>query len=248
MSATAASSDLVMDPSNPNVLYAGVGDPRGNAANGLYKSINAGASWSPVTTFPNQNNLALGRITLAIAPNNGQVVYAWAGASGQPGGPAQGNDFQFVRSGNGGATWAARANPGVGVSLDYNMALAVDPTNPDTVYVAGKGLGGPQASSMKKSTSGGTSWSNIGVGFTEAPHADHHALVFAADGRLLDGNDGGVWRLENPNVGSIDWSNKNPGLGTAQFVGIALNPSTADVAFGGLQDNGTVLFQDDLHW
>ena len=246
ISTTAAFSDLVMDPSNPSVLYAGVGDPRGNVANGLYKSVNAGASWVPVTTFPNQNTLGLGRVTLAMSPANPLVVYAWVGASGQPGGPAQGNDFQFVRSADGGATWANRALPAVGVSLDYNMAMAVDPTNADTVYVGGKGAGGPSSTSVKRSTSGGTTWSNIGVGTTEAPHADHHALVFTADNRLLDGNDGGVWRLVSSSP--VEWANLNAGLGTAQFVGIALNPANADIAFGGLQDNGTVKFQDNLLW
>jgi photosystem II stability/assembly factor-like uncharacterized protein len=245
ISTTAAFCDLVMDPSNPQVLYAGVGDPRGNVANGLYKTTNGGASWAPVATYPNQNDLRLGRVTLAIPPSNGQVLYAWTGASGQ-GGTTQGADFQFLRSPDGGATWAARALPNVGVSLDYNMALAVDRLVPDNVYVAGKGAGGPSASSMKRSTNGGTTWTNIGVGATEAPHADHHAMVFTSDNRLLDGNDGGIWRLTS--VSPVEWANLNAGLGTAQFTGIALNPANADVAFGGLQDNGTVQFEDSLLW
>jgi hypothetical protein len=144
ISTTAAFSDLVMDPSNPSVLYAGVGDPRGNAANGLYKTINGGTSWVPITTYPNQNDLRLGRVTLAIAPGNGQVLYAWTGASGQAG-TTQGNDFQLLRSPDGGATWAARANPNVGTSLDYNMALAIDRLVPDTVYLAGKGAASASA-------------------------------------------------------------------------------------------------------
>ncbi len=247
ISTTAAFSDLVMDPTNPLVLYAGVGDPDGDATNGLYKTTNGGTSWSPVATFPNQNDARLGRITLAMAPSSPLVVYGWVAASGQ-GGTSVGNDFQLVRTPDGGATWSARALPGTGVSLDYNMALGVDPANADTVYVAGKGSGGPSSSSVKKSVNGGTSWSSIGIGATQSPHADNHALVFASDGKLLDGNDGGIWRLENPTVGQIEWSSRNTSLGTAQFVGIALHPTNADIAYGGLQDNGTVKFQDNLLW
>src|SRR5262249_4288819 len=45
ISTTAAYGDLDMDPSDPNVLYASVGQPGGSTANGIYKSTNAGASW-----------------------------------------------------------------------------------------------------------------------------------------------------------------------------------------------------------
>lgn len=247
ISSTAGFSDLVLNPTNPQILYAGVGDPDGDAANGLYKTTNGGTSWTPVATFPSQNDARLGRITLALAPNNPQVVYAWVAASGQSATSA-GNDFQFSRTPDGGTTWVARTLPGTGVSLDYNMALAVDPANADTLYVAGKGSGGPSATSIKKSVNGGTTWSSIGTGLTQSPHADHHALVFTSGGSLLDGNDGGIWRLTNPNVGSIEWSSRNTNLGSIQFVGVALHPTNKDLAYAGAQDNGTDRFQDALGW
>ncbi|MGH7176159.1 MAG: choice-of-anchor Q domain-containing protein [Tepidisphaeraceae bacterium] len=247
ISTTAAFSDLVMDPTNPLVLYAAVGDPDGDAANGLYKSTNGGTSWSPLATFPNQNDSRLGRIGLALAPSSTLVLYAWVAASGQSG-TSVGNDFQFSRTADGGTTWTARALPGTGVALDYNMALAVDPANANIVYVAGQGSGAPSNSSVRKSTNGATSWSSIGIGATQSPHADHHALVFTSDAKLLDGNDGGIWRLDNPNVGSIEWASRNTDLGSVQFVGVGLHPSDPNLMYAGAQDNGTVKFQNSLNW
>jgi photosystem II stability/assembly factor-like uncharacterized protein len=151
--------------------------------------------------------------------------------------------LQFVRTPDGGATWAARTAIGYGGSLDYNVALAVDPTDVNTVYLAGQS----GANSIRKSVDGGTTWSAIGTG-GQSPHPDHHALVFAADNRLLDGNDGGIWRLENPVVGQIQWSSRNANLGSIQFVGVALHPTSADLAYAGAQDNGTERFQDSLSW
>jgi photosystem II stability/assembly factor-like uncharacterized protein len=242
ISTTAAFSDLVMDPGNPQVLYAAVGDPDGDAANGLYKSVNAGASWSPVATFPLQNDARLGRITLAIGTSNSQVVYATVAGSGQ-GGSSVHTHLEFVRTPDAGATWQARTAVAYGGSLDYNVALAVDPTNADTVYVAGQA----GAASVQKTTNGGTSWTAIGTG-GQSPHPDHHALVFASDNRLLDGNDGGIWRLDNPTPGQIQWSSRNSNLGSVQFVGVALHPTNRDLAYAGAQDNGTERFQDSLSW
>jgi photosystem II stability/assembly factor-like uncharacterized protein len=46
ISTTAAYSDVVIDPTNSQVLYAAVGAPGGDTANGIYKTINGGSSWA----------------------------------------------------------------------------------------------------------------------------------------------------------------------------------------------------------
>ena len=49
-----------------------------------------------------------------------------------------------------------------------------------------------------ETTNGGTSWTDITVGADgNGVHPDHHAMTFDANGKLLDGNDGGVWRLDD---------------------------------------------------
>src|SRR5262249_20678150 len=62
----------------------------------------------------------------------------------------------------------------------------------------------------------------------------------------LDGNDGGIWRLDNK--APIRWANLNAGLAITQFIGIALNPKNSGVAFGGSQDNGVEKSTGSLAW
>src|SRR5206468_9783539 len=99
---------------------------------------------------------------------------------------------------------------------------------------------------------GGTNLTDISVGADgHGPHADHHGIGFDANGRLLDGNDGGIWRLDNPNVGSIHWTDLNGNLQITQFYGIALDPINPAIIFGGSQDNGTEKYNansGDLAW
>jgi hypothetical protein len=71
-------SDVVIDPNNHNTVYMAIGDHFGDVyhtgGNGVYKSINAGASWTKLAGgLPTDAN-AIGRVTLAIAPTNSQVL------------------------------------------------------------------------------------------------------------------------------------------------------------------------------
>src|ERR1019366_8265951 len=72
------------------------------------------------------------------------------------------------------------------------------------------------------------------------------AAVFDANGLLLDGDDGGIYRLASPTTPS--WTDLNGNLGTIQFSGIGLHPSNANLVIGGSQDNGTELFSGSVTW
>src|SRR5207253_8542648 len=56
------------------------------------------------------------------------------------------------------------------------------------------------------------------------------------------------WRLDNPSVGSIQWTDLNGNLQITQFTGIALHPTNPNIALGGSQDNGTVKYNGSLAW
>jgi photosystem II stability/assembly factor-like uncharacterized protein len=243
ISTTAAFTDLAMSPDNNQVLYAAVGSDAGNTANGLYVTTNGGASWASVVNFPRgtfDNNL--GRTLLAIAPGSSQTIYASIAHSG-----ANATLYRMMKSVDGGTTWSILGNTpeymfGFG---DYNDALAVDPADPNDVFAAGS----PGAGTVIRSTDGGNSWVDISSDSTGyGPHVDQHALVFDASGKLLDGNDGGIWRLDNATPGSLKWTDLNSNLGTLQINGVGLDPTSLNVAYAGAQDNGLEKFTDNRQW
>jgi hypothetical protein len=143
---------------------------------------------------------------------------------------------------------------------DYDSAIAVDPTNPNTVWVGGVDL--------FRSDDGGVNFgqaSNWVSGTANYVHADQHTIVFhpnydgIANQTVFVGNDGGIFRTESAlgGVGTgdkapcsspadkplITWTSLNHGYGVTQFYFGAPFPD-GRTYFGGTQDNGTVLGSD----
>jgi photosystem II stability/assembly factor-like uncharacterized protein len=242
ISTTAAFSDVAMSPSNSQVLFAAVGDPFGDAANGLYTTSDAGAHWAPAGDFPNgATDSHVGRVTVAIAKTNAQVLYASIAQSG-----VNSVLYKMLKSTNGGVNWTLLPHTPdyMGFYGDYNTSLAVDPSSANIVYAGGQG----GLNSLIRSMDGGDTWATINGGSGSPPHADHHAAGFDASGRFLDGNDGGIWRLDDPSPTNLFWSDLNGNLDTIQFSGIALNPTDPGIAYGGSQDNGVEEFQNSPEW
>jgi hypothetical protein len=238
ISTTAAFSDLAMDPANHLILYAAVGDPNGSdPANGLYETTDGGTTWSRAGNFPTGSDANVGRVDVALSAANPSVIYATIAHSG-----SNASLYEMLRSTDGGSTWSVLSSAPnfMGSFGDYNIALAVDPSNASTVYAGG------QAGSFTliRSTDGGNSWTDIG-NLPNGPHVDHHAATFDASGRFLNGNDGGIWRFD-PSTST--WTDINGNLNTVQIEGIALDPTTPNVAYAGSQDNGTEKFNDGLAW
>jgi photosystem II stability/assembly factor-like uncharacterized protein len=241
ISTTAAFSDVEIDPTDAQTLYAALGSFRGSAVNGVYKTTDGGATWSVAGNFP--MGLADGRITVAIAPADPQTLYVSVSGSGQAG-TAFGHLIAVMKSTDGGATWAALPNtPDLGGSGWYGLPLAVDPLDVNTLYASAGG------DPIVESNDGGRRWFSLVSGADgNGPHPDHHAFAFDANGKLLDGNDGGIWRLDNPARGSVHWADLNTNLQLTQYIGIALDPTSAGIVYGGSQDNGTTKFTDALSW
>jgi photosystem II stability/assembly factor-like uncharacterized protein len=227
-------NDLVRSATAPNTVFAGF------YGNGIYKSVDDGVNWTQLT-----GGLPLGgfqRITLAISASNPDVVYA---SFINPSGAL----FGMYKTTDGGTTWSLLAGTPNYVCNQgwYDTALAVSPTDPNTVYAAGVfpycagGQGG-----IIKSANGGASWTNI----TQAPdgtqvHPDQHALEFSADGTLFVGCDGGVWKTTS---GGASWSNLNSSLGTALLYTVGIHSTDPTVLISGTQDNGSVQYQGVMSW
>jgi len=215
-------TDLVMDPRNPAVLYAAV---RGI---GVYRSADRGTTWFLASTgFAT----AMQRINLALAPSAPDTLYASVQGSGP--------DLAGIwRTTDGAATWTQRAATGAscGSQCWYDMAIAVDPANPDVVYFGGVGL--------FKSTDGAGTFAAI----TGGVHVDQHVLAFAPSdaGQLFVGNDGGIYRSTD---GGGSWTSLNTDLVLTQFYeGIALHPWEPQTVMGGTQDNGTLTSDGTSTW
>jgi hypothetical protein len=223
-------TDVLFDPSNPMIIYAAIGRIFGSGgagvpANGFYKSDTGGDNWfQPTLGFPTAN---VARIALALAPSSTparRVLYAAVANSGENN-QTMGALLGVFKSFDGGQIWIPLQATGADCSpqCDYDMYLAVDPNNANTVYFGGL--------SLYKSTDGGGSFQDI----AGTIHLDQHAFAFAPGDptTIYAGNDGGLFVSR----AGAAFTSLNDGLVITQFYpGLALNGS---VALGGTQDNGT---------
>ncbi len=145
---------LAVDPSQSATVYAGMDD--GIAAGGLFKSGDGGATWT------NTGLTASAVSLLAIDPANPQNVYA--ATEGHNTSPA---GFQgLFKSTDGGQTWLA-ISTGLAALLEARSttatALAIDPTDPQVLYLGTSTLG------VYRTTDGGATWSPFNDGLTSFP-------------------------------------------------------------------------------
>ena len=133
-----------------------------------------------------------------------------------------------------------------GVQADYNEYILADPNNRQHVYL---GL-----EEVYETTNAGAKWNTVGPYWNfditcnpdgDTPyscpgttHPDQHA-GFLYNGRLWEGNDGGVWNRPVTQHTRGHWTNRNPGLDTLQYYSAAVGDLTSGRAYwGGMQDNG----------
>ncbi|MBK7705833.1 MAG: hypothetical protein IPJ30_08620 [Acidobacteria bacterium] len=214
-------SDLDIDPNNPNVLYAGMWRferkpwtfTSGGDKGGVFRSLDGGRSWNKLS---NGLPKAIGRIGLAVAPSNGDVVYAILEAK----------EGTVYRSDDKGETFRLinRQQQLVGRGF-YYTTVKVDPTNADKVYAV--------ATNMYQSLDGGRNFQRI----SPTTHIDFHALWIdpANPKRMWQGQDGGVAVTYD----GVTWEYVN-NFATGQFYQVfADNALPFYNLSGGLQDNGT---------
>ncbi len=216
-------TDLVMDPTNPTILYACIGRIFGATENGIYKSTNSGTTWTKLASgLPTGT---VGRISIAIAPSNPQRLYAmFTNPATSSGGNA--STLGGFRSDNGGSSWSQINLGSIQATYGwYLSAISVHPNDANTAFFAGL--------SLVRTTNAGSSFSTV-----TPPHVDLHALAWDTANRLLAGDDGGLHR--SGDLGN-SWSSHGVGLGVIQFyAGLSAHPTNPDILFGGTQDNGTV--------
>ncbi len=218
--------DLVMDPSNPDILYAATyqrlrrawGFNGGGPGSGIHKTTDGGTTWTKLTNgIPAGDK---GRIGLAISRSNPKVLNALIEHADRD---AQGT----YRTADGGATWE-RVNPLDGRPMYYSH-IFIDPTNENRVYAL--------ATQSHVSNDGGRTFTQIAVPptYDVGVHADHHAL-------WIDPNDpehlymGGDAGLHESYDGGRSFRKLN-NFPIAQFYAVGVDMRDPYWIYGGLQDN-----------
>ncbi|RMG57750.1 MAG: PKD domain-containing protein, partial [Bacteroidetes bacterium] len=223
--------DLLIDPVNPQTIYAATWDRiRNNAEStvtgphaGIWKSTDGGNSWTQLLNGLPTGSLS--RIGLAMSGLNPQILFALVVAGNQ-------NVEGVYTSTNGGASWT-------NITGDLDLAvlggfgwyfgkIRVNPTNNNELWVLGVDLW--------KSADGGTTWNMAAPPWWQYDvHADKHDLQFDANGHIYLTTDGGLYKSTN---GGNTWADIE-NLTNTQFYRVAVNPHDPSRFYGGAQDNGS---------
>lgn len=180
VSAYTGCNDLVMDPRNPDVLYAAFHQRirkvftyiGGGPESAIYKTVDGGATWKKLEGgLPDGDK---GRMGLAISPVNPDVLYTVVEANGDKGG--------IYRSIDKGASWEKRNS--FSTSGNYYQEVTCDPVDVNKLYITD--------TYYKVSIDGGKTVSNLGE---LNKHIDNHCIWIDPNNgdHLLVGCDGGIY-------------------------------------------------------
>lgn len=250
--------DLVMDPSDPNTLYASFwnrirrrwSDPVPEDGDYIYKSTDGGATWKKIVTGLPDTKLT-GRIGLAIANSNPNILYAFVDDHNKKREP-RANEYDsyerkvqkvvigaaIYKSTNKGESWEklSEIHDFFPLSGTYGWVFSqirVNPKDENEVYVFG--------TSRARSVDGGKTWKQVmdTAKGSDWIHGDNHALWFDANDpkRMILGNDGGVSLTLD---GGTIWKNYFDKIPTTQFYTVTYDMKTPFNIFGAVQDEGTM--------
>ncbi len=217
-------TDVVLDPRHPDILIAAAYQRRrhvwtlidGGPESALYKSTDGGATWRKLKTgLP---TVDLGRIGLAVAPSNPDIVYAIIEAADKKGG--------IFRSADRGESWERRND--FDSQAQYYAHLVVDPQNAERIYVMNVFI--------RVSDDGGKTLRSLGERFK---HVDNHIIWIDPKNPAyyLVGCDGGIYESFDRGANWKFVAN----LPITQFYDIAVDGSGPFYhVYGGTQDNFTL--------
>jgi photosystem II stability/assembly factor-like uncharacterized protein len=223
-------ADLVMDPGNPQVLFAALwaarvapweirsGESFVIPGGGLYKSTDGGTTWRQITKGLPATDDVVGRIGIAIAPSNPKRMYITAEAKKEPG---------IYRSEDGGESWQhVNEDHRIGGRGPGAMGIAVSPDNADLIYVAN--------TTTWKSTDGGKTF----TGFKGAPGGDDYQRIWInpnnAQTIALSSDQGAVISVNGGQTWS-SWYNQP----TAQFYHVTTDNRFPYWVYGAQQESGS---------
>lgn len=217
--------DLIMDPTNPRVLYASTWRIQrtpyslssGGDGSALWKSTDSGETWTVVSTNKGFPEGTLGIIGVTVSPLNSQRVWAIIENKDKGG---------LYRSEDGGETWNhVNSERKLRQRAWYYTRLYADTEDVNTVYVLNV--------RYHKSTDGGKNFNTY-----NAPHGDHHDLWIAPENpnRMIIGDDGGAQVTYD---GGETWSTYH-NQPTSQFYRVTTDNAFPYRIYVAQQDNSTI--------
>ena len=224
ISKNTGSCDLVMDPTNPDVLYEAVHQRRrhvftyvgGGDESSVYKTTDGGKTWKEITSGLPAGKM--GRVGLAISPVDTDYIYAIVEAEDDKGG--------FFRSTNRGMSWSKQS--GYKTSGNYYQEIICDPSDRDKIFSMNTWL--------HHSTDGGKNFEMTGE---EGKHVDNHCIWVNPNNtdHWIVGCDGGVYETYDH---ASTWQYK-ANLPITQFYKVAVdNEAPFYNVYGGTQDNNSL--------
>lgn len=220
----AGAEDLVIDPQNPEIIYASIWQVyrtpykmwSDSGLSGLYKSTNGGETWTELTNKPGMPQGPVGKIGVTVSPVDSNRVWAIIEA----------NDGGLYRSDDGGNNWKMVNNERkLRQRAFYYSRIVADPKNRDGIY----GLN----VNFYKSTDGGVTFTKS----IKVPHGDNHDLWIDPNDpmRMAEANDGGGTVSVN---GGLSWTDED--FPTAQLYHITTTSDFPYQVAGAQQDNSTI--------
>lgn len=214
-------NEIVMDPRDPDVMYATAFQRRrhvftylgGGPGSGIYKTVDGGQNWEKAQKgLP---SVDLGRIGLSISPADPEYIYAIVEAAQDKGG--------LYRSKDRGASWHKRG--GYSSSGNYYQEIITDPKDRDKLFA--------MDTWMQYSVDGGKTFSNVGEDFK---HVDNHCIWIDPEDtdHFMAGCDGGIYETWDHAKTWLFRAN----LPVTQFYKVSVdNAEPFYNIYGGTQDN-----------
>jgi len=220
----AGAVDVVFEPGNPRIMYAGTWQMKrngyrmdsGGPGSKLWKSTDSGTTWKDISDNPGLPKGVWGIVGVTVSPANPDRI--WTIIEHENGG--------VFRSEDGGKNWTkVNEDRALRQRAWYYSRIYADSKDADIVYVMNVGF--------QKSTDGGKTFSRIST-----PHGDHHDLWIAPENnqRMIVGDDGGGQVSKD---GGDNWTTYH-NQPTAQFYRVTTDNHFPYRILGAQQDNSTV--------
>lgn len=220
----AGAVELVMDPKDPNTLYAATWEAwrtpyflnSGGPGSKMWKTTDAGAHWTDITRSTGLPKGVVGKIGISVAASNDKRVYAIVEAQ----------DGGIFRSDDAGATWTKVSDDSDWRQRGWYFShVYADPKNADKLYCLNVGAG--------VSDDGGKTWRGLGTS-----HSDNHDLWINPDdpAKMIESNDGGA---SVSTSGGSGWSREN--FPTAEIYHVVADTHVPYKIYGAQQDNSSVM-------